>query len=159
MPMSLLQTLLKPLAPMSHMSCARIIGAVCKPQRSVSTAHLFTNLDALEDMIQSSASNLRIGIPQRPVLVNLVLEYIWINRTDPDAVLFRQRPHLWHTFETGWEVPQNVYSHSRATSRQAMHLSGIAKFLAGGGGCGRLYELTESRPCVGKSPRGKLNLK
>src|SRR5213596_379811 len=110
-------------------------------------------------MIQSGASNLRVGIPQRPVLVNLVLEYVWINRTDPDAVLFRQRPHLWHTSETGWEVPQNVHSHSRATSCQAMHLSGIAKFLAGGGRCGRLYELAKSCSRVGESPRRKFNLK
>ena len=159
MSMTLPQAFLEALAPISHMGCARIIGTVRKPQRDVSATYLLANFDALEDMVQSGSPNVRVWVPQRAVLVDLVLEYVWINRADPDTVLSRQRPHLCHTLETRWEIPKNVNRHRRAASRDTMHLPCIAKFLAGRGRCGRLYKLAESGPRVGKSPRRQFNLK
>src|SRR5437764_1957006 len=56
-------------------------------------------------------------------------------------------------------VPKDMQSYRRADSRQKMYLSGIAElFFRGGGGC-VLYEFSEPRSRISKTPGWKLNAK
>ncbi len=71
---------------------AGIARTVRKPERDVAAARLLADLDAIQDVPERGLADLRVRIAQRPVLVNLVLEDIGVDRADADTGLLRRSP-------------------------------------------------------------------
>ena len=87
--MRLLQPLGKPLLTVANGSCPRIARTIREPERDVLAARLLADLDALQNMVQRGLANFRVGIAQRPILVNLVLENVGVDRAEANAGLRR----------------------------------------------------------------------
>ena len=124
--MRLLQALCKPLLPMANGSCPRIARTVGEPERDVLATRLLANLDTFQNVIERGLANFRVGIAQRPILVNLVLENIGVDRAEANAGLRRRGHHRRRALEPLRKIPKDVRCHTGTAARVMMHLPRIA---------------------------------
>ena len=83
--MRLLQALRKPFLAMANGSCPRVARAIGEPERDVLAARLLADLNTFQNVIERGLADFRVGIAKRPILVNLVLENIGVDRAEANA--------------------------------------------------------------------------
>src|SRR5436190_7837483 len=116
------------------------------------------NPHAIQNMPQCRLSNPRIGIPQRAVLVLLILKNIRIDGSRSHAELLAQPLHFFNIFHTIRQVPLHVQRKGRTSAGGGMHLRRIAEFLFDRRRCRCLDELAEARARIRETPGRQLDL-
>ena len=153
------QSLDEPLAAMPDVLGPGIGGTVGEPQRDIAAADDLGDLDAVGDVILGGLADIGIGVPERAVLIDLVLEDVGIDGSDAHAVLLGNLFGGGRVLQTVREIPQDVDGDGRAAAGELVHLAGIGELLFGAGGRGVLYELAEARSGIRKTPGWQLDQK
>src|SRR6266478_910676 len=151
-----LQSLFKIANSISNALRPWIIGTVCEPRRDIHATQRIRDGDAIENVVQGFPSNRCVGVSQRSIFIILVLKHIRIDRTGFDSMLFGKVHNFTGVVHSPGEVPLNVQCQSGASTRQRMHLRGIAEFFFDGARGGELDELAESRAGIREAPRREL---
>src|SRR5215469_11870807 len=102
-------------------------------------------------------ANRSIRVGQRSVLINLVLEYIRVDRSGLDPVSSAPHRDLFDAPDSLRKIPQNMKGDRRAYTRHPMHFGGIAEFLFRARSCGGLQEFSEPSSGIGETPGRNLN--
>ena len=93
-----------------------------------------------------------VGIAERSMLIDLILEKIRIDGAGTYAVAIGQFRDIRDVIQAAWKIPQYVQGDGGTDASQCVHLTRIAeRFL----GCGRgssLYEFPKPSTRVGKPP-------
>jgi hypothetical protein len=153
-----LQALLKPLPALQDGCGAGVIRAVAELERDIAAPRLLDDFHAIENVLQGRLADLRVGISERAVPVNLVLKDIGIDRAHADTVLFSQAHHLTRALLPFRGIPKGVHGDAWAATREPVYLAGVIELFLDGGGSGWLNEFSTARPGVGESPGRDLNL-
>jgi hypothetical protein len=111
----------------------------------------------MQHMLERAAPDTSIGIAQRTEFVLLVLKQIRVDRSRPNAILFREALYFRHIVKAAWKVPKHMQCKRRRDARQCVNLGGIGELLLKRGGGSRLQKLAKPGACIRKSPRGNLN--
>jgi hypothetical protein len=144
---------------MANRSGARVARTVAEPQGNVPAAGLLANLDAFQDVIERGLANCRVGIAQRSILVNLILENIGVDGAETNPHLLRGSLHRRRALETLGEIPKDVRRHTGAAASKMVNLPRIGQLLFRGRGGGSLNKFAKTRTGVGESPGRKFDYK
>ena len=147
----------EPALALADVTRAGVVGAVGEPQREVAAAGAALNLDGVEDVGERRAAGFRIGIAERAVLVDLVLEEVGVDGAEPDAALAGGFFDFGHIGDAVGEVPQDVQGDGRAAAGEVVDLAGVGELLGRGGSRGGLEELAETGAGVGEAPGGQFD--
>src|SRR5215471_524069 len=102
-------------------------------------------------------TNRSIRVGKRSVFVNLVLEYVGVDRSGLDPVSSAPGRDLLRAPDPLGKIPQNMKGDRRANTRHPMHFGGITEFLLCGRSRGRLQEFSEPSSGIGEPPGRNLN--
>ncbi len=135
-----------------------IIRAVGEPQRKIPAAQCLPDLDAVENVIERRAPHLGAGVPQRTILINLILKHVGVDGPRPHSVRRRQFANLVRVRYSMRQIPQHVQRDGWTDARPSMHLRRIAEFFIDGGSRRGLKKFTEARARIGETPRRQLDM-
>ncbi|SPE38951.1 hypothetical protein SBA3_300009 [Candidatus Sulfopaludibacter sp. SbA3] len=152
------QAIHEPLAAMTDILRAGIIGPIGEPQRKVAASQPLGDFHAIQKVSERRRADCRIGIAQRPVLVDLILKHVRVDGPGAQPMRGGKRVHLGRVVRAMGQVPQNVQRHGGAHARHGMHLACVAELLLHRAGSRRLRKLAKTRSRIGESPRGQFNL-
>ena len=115
--MSLLQHFFEPCFALSNIGGSWIARAIGEPHRYVATIQALCNLNAVFRVLKCARSYGRVWIPKRAVLIFLILEQVWINRSRLHAKPLREFLDVSDAPDSVREVPEHVQCNRRTHAR------------------------------------------
>jgi hypothetical protein len=134
---------------------ARIVRAVCEPEREVPALRPPAQFDRIEAVLNRPPAHLGVPVSEAAIFIALVLEDVGVDRPDPHARLFGALRDL--LVESLREVPEHVDRDARADAGEPVHLAGVGELVFHRPGGGRLMKLAEPRPGIRVAPRRRLD--
>src|SRR5262245_51961932 len=109
--------------------------------------------------MQGFLADRRIRISQRPVLVDLVLKHVRVNRPRPESVVAGKVLYMRHVAHTLGKIPKDMQCDCGTDTCPSMHLAGIAELFFRASRRGGLEKFSETRAGIGKTPRRQFDMK
>src|SRR5215467_6922112 len=157
--MRFFEGLCKPLLALADVCSAGIIRAVCKPQGNISRVKPLCDFNAVFRVPQGTSTDGLIRIPERTILVFLILKKIGIDGSRRNSITGGQAPDFICALYAFRTIPQHVQSYRWTDSREELHLTCIAELLFGSGGRRRLNEFPETSSRICETPGRKFDAK